>query len=246
MFLPVTKDWEHFAEFCQSSVDHKIEVILQNLAMETLHKYIDTSKAATWKGKPADATLPLSSYLPATISLNTDQICENPWVSQLDWSLNPFRITKSGIPYKRQRLPNYPSWFVKLWDSKANKIVISRKYRVTPLLLELKWHGHPLIFSKDRKWCFMVNGDDRFTEIWNRFEKIEFPCDSEDYGKFENYIDQAYSFFKLPGFHDETGYLFEKFFFSFFHKRLFKLPFSVPQHVRDLLISASYWNSFSD
>jgi DNA polymerase gamma 1 len=252
MFLPVTKEWENFVDSCQSSVDrlsNQIEVVLQKLALEALHNYIDTSKAVTWNGQPADKTFPLSSYLPETISLNTDQISENPWISQLDWSLNPLRITKSGIPHKNQRLPNYPSWFVELWDSKANKIVITSKKRVTPLLLELKWHGHPLIFSATHKWCFMVKKHDLIDEEWVGFPRVEFPDDSEDGTKFKKFVDKEYYFYKLPhkdGFKGNTGNPFSNFFSAFFKNKSLDSPFSVTQHALDLQVMASYWNASSD
>ncbi|KAG7665589.1 MIP1 [[Candida] subhashii] len=88
-------------------------------------------------------------------SLEPDHI-NDPWLSQLDWTIKQPRIKKDGTPYAKQAfLTGYPEWYRDLFREKKT-MHISLRTRVTPLLLGLKWEGYPLVWHQTQGWCFRV------------------------------------------------------------------------------------------
>ncbi|CAI4065262.1 hypothetical protein SUVZ_08G3490 [Saccharomyces uvarum] len=89
-----------------------------------------------------------------------DEYRKDPWLSQLDWSSKPLRITKKGVPAKCQKLPGFPEWYKQLFSSRDTvepKITI--KSRIIPILFKLSWENSPVIWSKESGWCFKVSQD---------------------------------------------------------------------------------------
>lgn len=86
----------------------------------------------------------------------------DPWLSQLNWQLKEARLKKDGTPYKKSAyMTGYPEWYRELFKtSKGEEMNLTLKTRITPLLLRLKWEGHPLFWVDSQGWCFKVPFDD--------------------------------------------------------------------------------------
>ncbi|CDR39037.1 CYFA0S02e11188g1_1 [Cyberlindnera fabianii] len=78
----------------------------------------------------------------------------DPWLSQLDWSSTPLKLTKKGEPYKNQKLPGYPEWYKELYIAKENRLDITIRARITPILLKLTWEDCPVVWHDMYGWCF--------------------------------------------------------------------------------------------
>ncbi|ORZ37894.1 hypothetical protein BCR44DRAFT_1497890 [Catenaria anguillulae PL171] len=134
-FLPVNDQWPKFIAQCDERVKamvDEIEEYLVMLAHMTVDMVIDRSAAVNlYEGEGGDENneFPLSGYLPEGLKLRQDVLESNPWLAQLNWECKPLRITKKGLPYKNQKLPNYP---------------------------DATWLGFPLIHSDRDKWGYMI------------------------------------------------------------------------------------------
>ncbi|KAG2218584.1 hypothetical protein INT45_013638, partial [Circinella minor] len=119
-FLTVTEKWENYLE--RSSKKHEelsdlVDVNLRDLAEK------------------------------ARVLVNEPEIWEkDPWLSQLDWYVNP----------RQRKLKGQPKWYKDAYDSKAEKLKISIRSRIAPLLLRLKWHGYPLHYISGHGWCYKI------------------------------------------------------------------------------------------
>jgi DNA polymerase gamma 1 len=71
---------------------------------------------------------------------------KDPWLSQLDWFVNP----------RQRKLKGQPKWYKDAYDTKTEKLTISLRSRITPLLLRLKWQGYPLHHLANHGWCFKI------------------------------------------------------------------------------------------
>lgn len=71
---------------------------------------------------------------------------KDPWLSQLDWTVNP----------RQRKLKGHAKWYKDAYDTKIDKLKISLRSRIAPLLLRLKWQGYPLHFLPQNGWCFKV------------------------------------------------------------------------------------------
>ncbi|KNE66245.1 hypothetical protein AMAG_10482 [Allomyces macrogynus ATCC 38327] len=250
-FLPVTTKWRQFISDCETmaaDMAKEIDSALLALAHDAITRYIDTSQARTWNGLPPEGPYPLSSYLPETLSLNMEALIQNPWLRQLNWEMKPLRVTKKGVPAKNQKLANYPDWFRDLWDPPSKQVVISQRKRVAPLLLELKWAGHPLVFSETHKWCYMVAADKQ-AEHEQISAHVEFSPETNDYLQFEPWITKGYQFFKLPhkdGDAGNTGNPFSKSFAPFFENATITSDRGEAKRALQLQMQCSYWISAAE
>jgi len=71
---------------------------------------------------------------------------KDPWLSQLDWYVNP----------RQRKLKGQPKWYKDAYDTKAGKLKISTRSRIAPLLLRLKWQDHPIHYLSEHGWCFKI------------------------------------------------------------------------------------------
>ncbi|KAF9306384.1 DNA-directed DNA polymerase gamma mip1 [Mortierella antarctica] len=134
----------------------------------------------------------------------------DPWLSQLDWTV-PKRTWFEGIPrvdgtgYRKGQeprwkcmtkiLPTKPQWYRDLWDGKDQRVKISTRQRVAPLLLRLQWNGYPLFYSSLHGWTFRVPmSDSNFT---TKAHPLEFPMANEA-GFQENFEPHYYRYYRLP------------------------------------------------
>lgn len=119
-FLTVTEKWEDYLEKAagkHKELDDMLDIKLRDLA-EKARAMIDDPE-----GRDKD-----------------------PWLSQLDWFVNP----------RQRKLKGQPKWYKDAYDSKAEKLKISTRSRIAPLLLRLKWQGYPLHHLSENGWCFKV------------------------------------------------------------------------------------------
>ncbi|KAG0259344.1 DNA-directed DNA polymerase gamma mip1 [Actinomortierella ambigua] len=135
---------------------------------------------------------------------------DDPWLSQLDWE-KPKRVWKEGVPLKRgdgyrkgqeprwvtkaKLLPDKPEWYRQLWDSTDQRIRVSTRQRIAPLLLKLQWRGYPLIHAKEYGWTFRVPRDDASFET--KASELVFPKPGE-MGYLDHLDTTHYRFFRLP------------------------------------------------
>lgn len=92
----------------------------------------------------------------------------DPWLSQLDWTVEPIRYTKArylkdGVTYAKGGEPKVignspwmgkPAWFKKL--VKGGEVHVTARTSIVPLLLKLKWKGQVVHLIPENGWCFEV------------------------------------------------------------------------------------------
>ncbi|KAI8147388.1 DNA polymerase family A-domain-containing protein [Fennellomyces sp. T-0311] len=105
-------------------------------------------------------------------ALSEEEYSKDPWLSQLDWSIKP----------RARKLKGMPQWYREAYDSKANKLSITIRSRIAPLLLRLKWQGNPLHYLQTYGWCYKMPLD-----------KV-----SDDDMKNAVHDDNGYAYFKVP------------------------------------------------
>ncbi|KAI9492160.1 DNA polymerase family A-domain-containing protein [Zychaea mexicana] len=83
----------------------------------------------------------------ARVLVDQPEVWQNdPWLCQLDWHVNP----------RQRKLKGQPKWYKDAYDSKTEKLKISIRSRIAPVLLRLKWNGHPLHYIPKQGWCYKV------------------------------------------------------------------------------------------
>ncbi|KAH3666225.1 hypothetical protein OGAPHI_004414, partial [Ogataea philodendri] len=132
-FLPTNGTWEDYITRTENMYQESVETIERNLKEMC-------KKVVSMKDDPSKPWL------------------KDPWLSQLDWTIIPPKLTKSGTPYKRQKMPGYPEWYKKLFAK--DEMNLTPRSRVTPLLLNLSWEGKPVYWIDTYGWCFLVELDE--------------------------------------------------------------------------------------
>jgi DNA polymerase gamma 1 len=155
-FLPTSTDWKDYIQRCEKmyqeskgQVEEKVHKICQEVVDLRVHEH---DEVPPWE---------------------TD-----PWLCQFDWKITPVKLTKSGKPYKNQKLPGYPEWYKKLVVK--NELNLTIKSRCTLLLLKLLWENKPIFWTESKGWCFIVDEADApaFTEKkYIQFDPMEILMD---------------------------------------------------------------------
>lgn len=135
-FLPTNSKWEDYIHRCEemyqeskSRVESQVHLIC-NSVVELKDKHLNT--IPPWEN--------------------------DPWLSQLDWTIAPVKYKKDGTPFKRQKLPGYPEWYKKLVGK--NELNLTIKSRVCLLLLKLLWENKPIFWTESKGWCFVVENSE--------------------------------------------------------------------------------------
>ncbi|KAJ2518432.1 DNA-directed DNA polymerase gamma mip1 [Coemansia sp. RSA 2049] len=173
-YLPVDRSWPEYIR--------KSEELLKKLSGEVTSKLRDLAEDALKKKAPMD----------------------DPWLKNLDWTVEPQKYTKPKFkadgsyakngeprPFTKQLLPGYPQWYRDIWDRKLKQPHITVRTRVAPYLLKLKWLGYPLYYSDAYGWTFRVPigdyersmvGDPADTKLplFKTMKVLEFPNSPED------------------------------------------------------------------
>ena len=98
--------------------------------------------------------------------LDVENAKKDPWLGQLDWTVDPIRYTKprfltDGITYAKGGEPRVignspwagrPAWFKKL--IKGKKVHVTPRTAIVPFLLKLKWKGKVVHLIPEYGWCF--------------------------------------------------------------------------------------------
>lgn len=154
-FLPTSIDWEDYISRCErmyqdskNQVEEKVHAICQEV--------VDL------RSRCNESPLPWEN---------------DPWLSQLDWTIKPTKLTKSGKQYKNQKLPGYPEWYRKLVAKDELNLTI--KTRCSSLLLKLLWENKPIFWTESKGWCFIVDKKDA-EEFLNKKYKIFQPAEILD------------------------------------------------------------------
>lgn len=129
-YLPVVSNWHSWLRVCESKwqqANEKQTELLSVVAMELWEAYQN----------------------------NEVDIESDPWLSQLDWTMNT-RLTKKGKPVSKWY--GIPKWLKEISEIdpieglKIKKI--SSKTRASHLLLRLKWKGSPIVFNSGEGWTY--------------------------------------------------------------------------------------------
>lgn len=131
--LPVVHDWEEWFDSCEQEWEKAIkkqDELLVSIADDLYESF-----------KQGDITL--------------EEIEEDPWLSQLDWTTN-FKLKKNGEPLSKWY--GVPKWVRDISHVDENgKVIISglsTKNVVSHILLRLEWNDSPLIYHKTHKWGY--------------------------------------------------------------------------------------------
>ncbi|KAI8820406.1 DNA polymerase family A-domain-containing protein [Fimicolochytrium jonesii] len=128
-YLPISDDWNKYVRDSEAKFQEfhqDIHVRLTRLVDEAVEK----GKDGSWKS--------------------------DPWLSQLDWTIQEAKFTKAGKPARQQGLPGKPKWYSDLWDKKTGSLNISLRTRITPYLLALQWKKYPLYYISAFGWTYVV------------------------------------------------------------------------------------------
>lgn len=227
-FLPTTRTWDNYIENTEGIYQNSANEInekLYELCNETVKLKDDPSKS--WES--------------------------DPWLSQLDWTIQPVKLTKKGLPYKNQKLPGYPEWYKQLMVKNELKLTI--KTRISSLLLKLAWEGKPIYWIESKGWCFITdkNETDFFiNKNYSNFDNNELLKLNDPNSSSYNpeIIDLIYSknktFFKIPhedGPNARVTCLFSKAFVNHFESGLLSSNNETAKKALQLSVSNSYWTS---
>jgi len=143
--LPVNRSWENYIA--------NAEATYQKLAAGVSERLIELANTAlASKG-------------------NLDKYKDDPWLSQLDWTIQEVRMTKARItkqgvvkvpsrPVANQKMPGMPTWYKDLHPKAKGPMNLTVRTRIAPLLLRMSWDGHPLVWSDKFGWTFCVTPED--------------------------------------------------------------------------------------
>lgn len=123
-FLTVTEKWEKYlkqATEAHNILEEKLELKLVELADEAMK-----------------------------LTGNDEEIMKDPWLSQLDWTVNP----------RQRKLKGAPAWYKDIYNTKEQRPKVTLRSRISPILLRTRWKEYPLHFVKDNGWCFEIPESD--------------------------------------------------------------------------------------
>ncbi|CAI7469804.1 CFC_collapsed_G0052290.mRNA.1.CDS.1 [Saccharomyces cerevisiae] len=177
-----------------------------------------------------------------------DFYLKDPWLSQLDWTTKPLRLTKKGVPAKCQKLPGFPEWYRQLFPSKDTvepKITI--KSRIIPILFKLSWENSPVIWSKESGWCFNVPHEQVETYKAKNYVLADSVSQEEEEIRTHNLGLQCTGvLFKVPHPNGPTfncTNLLTKSYNHFFEKGVLKSESELAHQALQINSSGSYWMS---
>lgn len=178
-----------------------------------------------------------------TNNANREKIENDPWLRQLDWTITPLRLTKKGVPVKRQKMPGYPEWYRSLFPNKTTERPhITIRSRNIPIFFRLSWESNPVIWTKESGWCFPI----RQSQI-QEFKAKNYLIADED--SIENYQEQnntTDTLFKVPhpnGPELNCTNLLSKPYIHYFDKKILKSESKLAHEALQINSSGSYWMS---
>lgn len=173
LFLPINQQWEKYLKSAEACYEEATEIIRTRLVQLA-------EEAVKLKDQP--------------------EVFQNdPWLSQLDWTIKPVRMVKSkkkgepDRPAARQKLPGMPEWYKSLFPTANSEMKISIRGRIAPILLRLQWDGNPLLWTDTYGWIFRVHVDNA-----PKYQKLNYSrCDMNDQDlRFRD--DKYGAYFRVP------------------------------------------------
>lgn len=172
------------------------------------------------------------------------KIENDPWLRQLDWTIKPLRLTKKGVPMKRQKLPGYPEWYRSMFpNNTTTKPHITLKSRTIPLFFKLSWESRPVVWTKASGWCFPI-----LTDKIDEFKAKNYILADND--AIEDYRTDfkcpTETLFKVPHPNGPTlncTTLLSKPYIHFFDKKILKSESELAHEALKINSSGSYWMS---
>ncbi|KAK0464257.1 gamma DNA-directed DNA polymerase [Desarmillaria tabescens] len=143
--------------------------------------------------------------------LTEEEISNDPWYSQLDWSEVTDPTAQAVSTMKPKRKPKsvkppsvyWPKWFWDLTKPKKDmppaSLDITMKNRFAPLLLRMSWHNHPLYYSREYGWTFRVPPRPESAPVpenIKRLKALDFHDEAD--ASLNNLKFEGYTFYKLP------------------------------------------------
>lgn len=176
---------------------------------------------------------------------------QDPWLSQLNWTLKQAKLKKDGnLPKKVAYLTGYPEWYRELFKSTGGREMnLSLRTRITPLLLRLKWEGYPLFWVNSQGWCFKVPyGDDEVIEKLEAKNYIQPQLPEEEMDILDSLRanGKAYVLFKVPhpdGPKARCTHILSKQYVRYFEDGTLTSEYEHASKILKLNNEASYWLS---
>ncbi|CAO3620726.1 unnamed protein product [Cunninghamella echinulata] len=196
-FLTVTERWEKYLENAVSKhkeLDDMLDAKLQALANQAREL---VSQPEKWEN--------------------------DPWLSQLDWTVNP----------RQRKLKGAPKWYKDAYETKTGKLKLTTRSRISPLLLRLKWQGYPLHYVTDHGWCFKMKPS----------QMIDHPSPSS---LKMVYNDQLYCYFKVPhkdGEDANCGNPLAKNYLGAYEDQVLSSEYDAAKEALELNATSAYWIS---
>ncbi|SMN20739.1 similar to Saccharomyces cerevisiae YOR330C MIP1 Catalytic subunit of the mitochondrial DNA polymerase [Maudiozyma saulgeensis] len=189
-----------------------------------------------------EETVKLKDY--QTNEQNRQKIENDPWLKQLDWTIKPLRLTKKGVPIKRQKLPGYPEWYRSLFPNNTTiKPQITLRSRNIPIFFKLSWESKPVVWTKESGWCFPVHKDELETFKSKNYISVHDKVTAEYQEDFKCPNELL---FKVPhpnGPSSNCTTLLSKPYIHFFDKQVLKSESEFAHAALQINSSGSYWMS---
>ncbi|KAK2754537.1 DNA-directed DNA polymerase gamma mip1 [Arachnomyces sp. PD_36] len=224
VILPVNEKWEEYLKNAEETYHRRLDDVekrLRNLCDEALKS----------KDSP-------------------DSYENDPWLRQLDWSGQEIKMTKGSKkspprPVARQKMPGMPKWYKDLFATSTSDINLTVRTRIAPLLLKLRWDGHPLVWSDKFGWTFQVP----VQQLPKYQNQPVVRCDMAEEKNERLRDDRKNIYFKLP--HKDgplarcanplaKGYL------RYFEGGTLSSQFALAKEALEMNASCSYWISARD
>ncbi|KAJ7583649.1 gamma DNA-directed DNA polymerase [Mycena floridula] len=185
-----------------------------------------------------------------------DAIQQNPWLSQLNWTLvleDGQKAAKIASPSKPKVF--WPHWYWELMKPKKDMppgtLDVTTRNRVSPLLLKMSWHGYPLFHSREHGWIFRVpSRDPNITDKFKRLTPLVFSAPEDAKLDAAAETDRTHVFYKLPhkdGDKANVGSPLGKTFMKFATDGILECGAGdQAKTVVDLGVQCSYWVSARD
>ncbi|KAF9524671.1 gamma DNA-directed DNA polymerase [Crepidotus variabilis] len=219
-------------------------------------EHLDTALALCRGEKSEEVLQQVVSIADQVLDRGIEKRENDPWLSQLDWTLHSLQLLPS-TKVKKVKKPKpvkpppvlWPKWY---WDATAPKkgmppgsLDVTVRTRVAPILLRLSWSGYPLFHSREHGWTFRVPTTDNFK---TRAKAVSF-YDPNDEALSQALLSGGYTFYKLPHKDGEEANVANplgKTFIKYVQDGVLKSPGSEAKEALDLNSLCSYWMSARD
>ncbi|PPQ82163.1 hypothetical protein CVT24_012553 [Panaeolus cyanescens] len=131
---------------------------------ENWERYLKQSDAV-WQSLESEVMLKLKKLAEEAKNLSPEDIANDPWLSQLDWTpkvagksrgIDVPEVTEVQIPDEFNLDSTIkPTWYLQVSTDPFSKTSLDR---ILPVLLQMSYDGYPLIFNTRAGWHYVANG----------------------------------------------------------------------------------------